>query len=575
MAQASPKLFISDALAPFFLPRCFLGQRVLNWSKVPFALLEANGIISESDCDSIVKRFAVYAAKIARLGFTTLSLDDLVHMVIPPGMQSEWQHRRYRYSLLYSRIIEAASQAGLGIVVNTDAGFSQHHMHGTKEESIRLLYDSCQQLFSIYPRVQGVVLRIGECDGVDVTSSNRSTLLLQTPEFANHVLLKLLPLFERSKRILIVRTWTVGAHPIGDLIWNPKTYATVFNGLTSRNLIVSHKYGDTDFFRYLKLNPLIFEGTQQKIVEFQTRREYEGFGEFPSFIGYEYEKYRDRLMEMKNFIGIHVWCQTGGWSHFKKLSFVGSLSLWNEVNTAVTLSLFKGPKTSRQAIHEWAAQTWPPLDPILLEKVLRLSDIVMRYGWYIPEFSQKSLYFKRTRLPPLVWVFWDTILVSPLIRLLVNSYVKDSQLAIEQGYKALMLVTRMQQLAQRMGMPDHAFVFEYRTLELIVMNREYMLSKDPALVAEKMHQAIILYRQDFHDGFVIDYNGAKRAKSHRFIAMVFEYVFRDSAEYRVILDKVVMPFMLLLFSGIVKKMSTKRLPRIARERAMGIDSLLK
>jgi tetratricopeptide (TPR) repeat protein len=40
------------------------------------------------------------------------------------------------------------------------------------------------------------------------------------------------------------------------------------------------KYGDADFFRFRALNPLFFRGPQQKLIELQCRREYEGMGEY-------------------------------------------------------------------------------------------------------------------------------------------------------------------------------------------------------------------------------------------------------------------------------------------------------
>jgi hypothetical protein len=50
------------------------------------------------------------------------------------------------------------------------------------------------------------------------------------------------------------------------------------------------KYGDADFFRYLALNPLFFHGRQRKLIELLTRREDEGMGEYPSFVGWDYAR---------------------------------------------------------------------------------------------------------------------------------------------------------------------------------------------------------------------------------------------------------------------------------------------
>jgi hypothetical protein len=147
----------------------------------------------------------------------------------------------------------------------------------------------------------------------------------------------LLPVFEARDTVLIVRTWTLGAYPIGDLMWNRRTYDAVFGDVASRYLIVSLKYGDTDFFRYLDVNPLFFHGPQQKIVEFQCRREYEGMGEYPSFVGWLHARYLTALRERScNLVGMFA-IQAGGWAPFRRLAFCGDGSIWNELNTYATV----------------------------------------------------------------------------------------------------------------------------------------------------------------------------------------------------------------------------------------------
>ena len=142
-----------------------------------------------------------------------------------------------------------------------------------------------------FPEVAGVIVRIGESDGKDVHDDFRSQLVLKTPEQARAFLQEMLPVFERHGRRLIFRTWTVGAYPIGDLMWHRDTFARVFEGITSPALVVSMKYGESDFFRYLPLNRNFFRTPLAKIVELQSRREYEGCGEYPNFTGWLHERF--------------------------------------------------------------------------------------------------------------------------------------------------------------------------------------------------------------------------------------------------------------------------------------------
>ena len=108
----------------------------------------------------------------------------------------------------------------------------------------------------------------------------------------------------------------MGAYAIGDLIWNPGTFRKVFDSIDSPSLVISMKYGESDFFRYLPLNPNFLESGHKKIIEFQARREYEGFGAYPSFVGWDIEDLLLQLQDAQNVIGASVWCQTGGWGNF-------------------------------------------------------------------------------------------------------------------------------------------------------------------------------------------------------------------------------------------------------------------
>ena len=151
----------------------------------------------------------------------------------------------------------------------------------SREKAIAWLKTKLSDLLDDFPEIAGIIVRFGEHDGVDVKGDFRSRLMLKRPSDARAFLGELLPLFESKNRLLVFRTWSVGAHPIGDLIWNEKTFQRVFGDFNSSALIISMKYGESDFFRYLPLNRLFFASDHQKIIEFQARREYEGFGAYP------------------------------------------------------------------------------------------------------------------------------------------------------------------------------------------------------------------------------------------------------------------------------------------------------
>ena len=123
--------------------------------------------------------------------------------------------------------------------------------------------------------MDGLILRIGESDGLDVSGDFKSELHFRSAGEVNDALLQILPVFEKHRRRLIFRTWTVGAYRVGDLMWHRKTFARVLKDIDSPWFVVAIKYGESDFFRYLPLNRNFFRTRLQKLVELQAKREYE------------------------------------------------------------------------------------------------------------------------------------------------------------------------------------------------------------------------------------------------------------------------------------------------------------
>ena len=566
--------YIIDAIAPFALSRCFTNGQVINWSKVPFSLLERNGVIPPFWSDQIIHRFDSYSSQVAELGFNALSIDDLAHLTYHPSYAFDLKEKIRLYRPFFSKLFSVAAEHNLGLFVNTDAAFAVAGKMTTPKTAIDSMIVLCNDLFIRYPTVKGVILRLGECDGVDVKGEIRSNLIFQRAVHTRNLIRELIKLFEYHRRLLIVRTWTVGAYEIGDLMWNPATYEKVFGGIISDNLIVSHKFGESDFFRYLSLNPLIFYGEQKKIVEFQTRREYEGFGEFPSFVGYDYEHYRNELNTRRNIAGIHVWCQTGGWSKFHRATFMPDSSLWNEINTVVTVKLFKEGKTADEQIVAFALKRFPGKNPENLQKLLQLSDAVIKQLWYLPEFSQKVLFFRRLRIPPLLWIFWDTIIVNMTLRRILRYFVINKKETVDEGFRALDHITVMKQCAEGLGIDSRDFDFQIATFELIAKIRQFMLSDWSQVLAQEMNECIENYSSHYPHGFNINNDSSEKPHGKRMLNILLGFVLRNRPQYR-LMEKALFWLSLAVVRPVVHLWGRKRIPQFASERAMGIETLLK
>ncbi|MBD3346869.1 MAG: glycosyl hydrolase family 67 [Chitinivibrionales bacterium] len=571
------KLYIIDANAPLFNTR-FSKNRTVNWSKAPFEHLERGGTIDKSVSTRVLQEYKNYVEQVALLGYNAISLDDVAHLVSIDFYPQKLRNTISDYKAFYSKFFDIASRLNLKIFLTTDIMFYNNYIdtytRNKDSHNIHLLSIALKRLFKEFPQVNGVIFRIGESDGIDVHGEFNSRLIIKRPAQARRYIQSLLPVFESYNRLLIFRTWTLGAYPIGDLMWNPDTYHAVFDKITSKNFVISLKYGDTDFHRHLHLSPLFFESSHKKIIELQTRREYEGFGEFPSFVGFDYEKYYSQLSSCNSLIGIYAWCQTGGWSRFTRLSFQNKSSLWNELNTNAAIDIFRCGKSAEKAVEDFASRYFPDNDPSLLLRLVKLSDIVVKDLWYLPEYSRRTLYFRRIRIPPLFWVFWDTIIINHFVRKILRRFVHNRDEAIKEGYRALYKIKEIRRLGMQLGMDEQMFDFYFDTFEILALAREYFLGPWSPGLNIKIEKIIEHYERKYPSGFKIEKDFSPLTIRSFIIKAVFRMCLRPHAHYRPI-DK----FFLIKFTGwfypLIKNIQHHRFPEFADKQAMGTQVLFK
>jgi hypothetical protein len=492
-------LNIIDILGPFAIRN---NRDTVNWSKINFRSLETGNRITPSTHKKIVERCEHYISQVSALGYDSISIDDLAHLASFDFYSPTLKRLLKDYLKLYKEIFAIAKRHGLKIFVNTDYLFFNDDIHKHLEESgqspVNFYSELLEQTFTALAEVDGIIMRVGENDGKDVENIFLSQLLLKTPSQANELLTRILPIFERHNKTLIFRTWTVGVYEIGDLIWNEKTYDAVFESIKSDALIISMKFGDTDFMRYLRLNPLFGHGQHKKIIELQTRREWEGMGEFPSFVGWDYQEYLRQLADNKNIVGVHVWCQTGGWAKraWSTATYFDERAFWNELNTEVTIDIAKHKLSVEAAIERFCKSR--KIDRIKdFIELLHLADTAILKGLYVPDVARKSLYFRRSRVPSLTWLMWDRAHLSPLVISLHQLFVASPRNAIRDADQAVEATKRMVQIAQNINLPAYAIdslEFERSTLTLFAQLKRYMFNMLSPQQIQNLNQQVRIYK---------------------------------------------------------------------------------
>ncbi len=569
------KLCLIDSLSPFCIKKHLKSH--INWSKVNYHLLEYEGRIRKKILKTIARQFEAYIKKISDIGYNAVSIDDLAHITVYDFYPRSFREKIRRYKRLVKNLMQISEKRSVEVFINTDVMFFNKYIKKSCGKNFRkavgLLYEACEKLFSKFPYASGVIFRIGEADGIDVQGNFKSTIILKNARRARYFLHKMIPLFEKHGKKMIFRTWAVGGGEIGDLNWNKKTFSRVFGKFKSGNLIISMKYGEGDFFRYFEVNELFFASGHKKIIELQTRREYEGFGEFPNFIGWEYEKIIESIRRTENIEGISVWCQTGGWSSFKNFTYQKNTSFFNELNTFVTIKMFTGIMTANRAVREFLKYYRLKYDFRTFVSFLRGSDFVINNLLYDPCFGRLKLYFNRLRIPPLPHIFWDNVTLTGSVILVYNAFVENPEESLRLGRMALGRIKKMNALNKKLRIPYNEFFYSesfklfYVTRKLVYNFRDRKFKENIRALIGKIRNYQKKFRNTYK--FYVHINGMKHFGISKAALKLF---IRNSGKYRPVDRLLFNPFtkiLLILFYKSIKK----NMPQFTDNQAMPVRNI--
>jgi len=567
---------IVDGIGAFFEG---YDKRRINWSKIPLAELPVSGAKADKYWSVVRENMRKFVERVKRVGYNTVTLDDVAHVVPLDEYDDALLARVQRLRDEMKRVIEIIKQAGMRVLMSTDvipmSANIEKKLHGHRQEMLDYFADLLERFMDDFSEVDGVVMRLGEGDGNDVKGDILNELFVKTTKEGNLLLKRILPSFEERGKVLICRTWTVGAYSIGDLIWNQRRIAQFLKGIESEQFILSMKYGDSDFFRYLETNEAFFQHEVKKIVEFQARREYEGAGEYPNFIGFDAEKTLSEMAEVYHLVGVSVWVQTGGWHAFRRLSYIGNASPWVEMNSEVIVLMFQKQITAREAITNIVGEG----DAEQAVRFFELADRVVREGLYVREFAENAWYFRRVRIPPLLHVYWDCVFLYHPVKRVMAHFVRDGEKAIREAQKVLECFPEMLELAERMNW-EHSriddIVFMRDTFEVFAVAREYYFGKFDEAMKTRLLEMKTQYKKKYPRSvrrrFRIKADFRRFPVGKKKLAIFRQVLTRKKSRYRLV-DQIIT----LRLLGVVYRFFTKRnkklMPKFLRKSAMGVDSL--
>lgn len=309
------------------------------------------------------------------------------------------------------------------------------------------------ELYAAMPYVDGVLVRIGEAGQVyDMPGWDYYSALAVTGVADVRAMLQaFVGQAERADREVIFRTWSVGVGAVGDMHTNADSYHAVLDGIASDRLIVSTKYTLGDFYSHLPLNDTLETGDHRRIVELQSRREFENFGAFPNDLGDLYQQALHRFLAQNPHVeGVWTWTQDGGPWRAGPLSLTLKAGFWQlyELNTELAVRLARDPDADPAALTLDWARRWFSDDPATAAAIadaMTDSRTAVTDGLYIGPFADRQVRALGLEPPPMMWIFeWDILTGdSAVLDVIYDVSRDDLDEAVDGGDRAVAAVDRM------------------------------------------------------------------------------------------------------------------------------------
>ncbi len=387
------------------------------------------------------------------------------HAVYPAG--DPHVARAEAMAAAFGPVWRYADDLGMKVFLSTDMlalspplrAYLERTVGGLDTEDDRLwrVYRSgLAELFDRMSYVDGVMIRIGEggaayrLPGWDYGSE----IAVTTPAAVRAMLRSFLAVAGSTGRDVVFRTWSVGIGEVGDLHTNPAAYEEVLGGLTDDHLVVSTKYSAGDFYSHLPLNGTLLAGGHRRIVEFQSRREFEAYGALPNDLGVLHQLALRRFLAANPHVeGVWSWAQGGGPLLAGPRTLVLRAGFWQlyDLNSYLTGRLALDPGTDpAAATADWLRATFSYDEDTVaaLGQAMALSREAVTKGLYVGPYAGRSVRALGLEPPPMMWIFeWDIVTGDSASWDTIYAVSRDRlPEALREGDEALAAARRMRDL---------------------------------------------------------------------------------------------------------------------------------
>ncbi|MEL4319916.1 hypothetical protein WJX64_12945 [Leifsonia sp. YIM 134122] len=394
--------------------------------------------IDEAALAVATTEFEEYVRHTVALGYNAIAVPGFIEFITFDGVgdgtevyAADDQHRARADAMraAFEPMLEYADDLGMKVYFRTDMlalttpleNYFDRTFGGlaTEDPAFWDVYRAgLDELYAAMPSVDGVLIRIGEAGQVyDLPGWDYySKLAVTSVASVRAMLTTFSDQAEASGHEVIFRSWSVGVGAVGDMHVDPASYAQVLDGIDSPALIVSTKHTLGDFYSYLPMNTTLESGSQRRIIEFQSRREFEAYGALPNDLGVLYQQALEHFIAANpNVEGIWTWTQDGGPWRAGPLTLELKAGFWQlyELNTRLAASLARDPDADpAELTADWIRQ-WFSDDPATVEAIgaaMAESRAAVTKGLYIGPFADQRVRALGLEPPPMMWIFeWDIL----------------------------------------------------------------------------------------------------------------------------------------------------------------------
>lgn len=363
---------------------------------------------------------------------------------------------------------DRAAELGVEVYLRTDmptltpqlADYFDERLGGLATEDPRFwdVYTTgLDELYAAEPALSGIILRIGEGGSIyqEPGWDYYSEIAVRSVDGVRAMLEAYAAQAESSGREVVFRSWSVGIGDVGDMHTDQQSYRAVLDGIDSPALIVSTKYTLGDYYSWLPLNDTLEVGDQRRIVEFQSRREFEAFGSFPNDLGPEFQAALQTLLAENDRIeGVWTWTQDGGPWRAGPMTLYLKTGFWQlyELNTQTAAALARDPEADVGALTVDWAREWFSDDPATVEAIARAmaeSRPAIMHGLYLESFAQVRAFALGLEPPPQMWLFeWDILTGDAATLDVLYAVIGSDRIdeTVRQGADAVAAAERMRGL---------------------------------------------------------------------------------------------------------------------------------